>query len=250
MLRRLLKTLLPRPVREILKTGRKRLLHLHPVGTVNFGNLRRTAPIGRDFGYDRGTCIDRYYIEQFLDRHAADIRGRVLEVADRNYTRRYGGDCVTQSDVLHRTPGNTDATLVADLADAPQIPDGTFDCILLTQTLQFIFDVAAAVRTLHRILKPEGTLLVTVPGISPISRYDDDRWGDYWRFTRRSAERLFSGPFPAGSVEIGARGNVLSSTAFLHGLAAEELHRTELDKDDPVFPMLITIRAVRRGGSS
>ena len=33
-------------------------------------------------GRDRGTPIDRHYIERFLDEHRADIRGRVLEVRD------------------------------------------------------------------------------------------------------------------------------------------------------------------------
>ena len=48
--------------------------------------------LSRDFGFDRGTPIDRYYIESFLSTHASDIRGHVLEVADNTYTRRFGGD--------------------------------------------------------------------------------------------------------------------------------------------------------------
>jgi hypothetical protein len=34
-------------------------------------------PISRAFGYDRGTPIDRYYLDRFLDEHNGDIRGRV-----------------------------------------------------------------------------------------------------------------------------------------------------------------------------
>ena len=48
-------------------------------------------PVSRSFGFDRGTPVDRRYIEQFLARHAAAIRGDVLEVGDDGYTRRFGG---------------------------------------------------------------------------------------------------------------------------------------------------------------
>src|SRR4029453_14668409 len=44
------------------------------------GTLRRTRPLSNDFGYDRGTPVDRYYIERFLARHQSDVKGRVLEV--------------------------------------------------------------------------------------------------------------------------------------------------------------------------
>ena len=86
-----------------------------PVGRVSFGNLRRVTPISREFGFDRGLPVDRYYIENFLTHHADDIRGRVLEIGDNSYTRRFGGDHVTKSDVLHVVEGNPQATIVGDL---------------------------------------------------------------------------------------------------------------------------------------
>jgi hypothetical protein len=62
---------------------------------TEFVKLLGTAPVSRNFGYDRGLPVDRYYIEGFLDRHKSDVRGHVLEVGDDSYTRRYGGDRVT-----------------------------------------------------------------------------------------------------------------------------------------------------------
>ncbi len=53
-----------------------------------------------------------------LSRHKEDIRGRVLEVGDNFYTRKFGGDRVTVSDaaVLHVVEGNPRGRLyVADL---------------------------------------------------------------------------------------------------------------------------------------
>lgn len=225
---------------------RRRQEYLPGAGHVRFGDLRRLEPIGRKWGKDRGGFpIDRFYIERFLAAHASDIRGRVLEVQDANYTRRFGGERVTHSDVLHAVPGNPAATIVADLGRAPEISSDTFDCIILSQVLLCIEDVRSAIRTVHRILRPGGVALVTVPGISQISRYDMDRWGDYWRFTTLSAERLFASAFPPDHITIQAHGNVLTAVAFLHGLAAGELRAEELDHHDPDYQMLITVRAMK-----
>ena len=83
---------------------RRRLARLAvwpPVGWVRFGDLRQLRPISSDYGNSRGLEIDRYYIEKFLTEFSTDVRGRVLEIKHNAYTRRYGGDRVTQSDVLH-----------------------------------------------------------------------------------------------------------------------------------------------------
>ncbi|GAB4374229.1 MAG: hypothetical protein Kow00121_18340 [Elainellaceae cyanobacterium] len=215
-----------------------------PVGLVNFGNLRRVKPISREFGYDRGTPVDRYYIESFLTNYTNDIQGRVLEIGDDSYTRQFGGEQVKIRDVLHVNGNNPIATFVGDLTNADHIPDNTFDCFILTQTLHLIYDFRAALNTIHRILKPGGVLLATVPGISQIS---SDEWADYWywAFTTLSVQRLFAELFPADHLQIEAHGNVLAATAFLQGLSWTELTRKELDYHDPCYQMLITIRAVK-----
>jgi len=221
-----------------------------PVGGVKLADLRRITPVSREFGLERGGAIDRYYIEAFLSRHAADICGHVLEIGDDRYIQTFGGRRVTRADVLNLHPGDPDATLVADLANAGNIPSDSFDCIILTQTLQFIYDLRAAVSHLRRILKPNGRLLVTLPGISQISRYDMDRWGDFWRFTNLSAKRLFEESFGTGNVTVQVYGNVLAAIAFLEGLAPAELKLEELDYLDRDYQLLIAVRAVKAGGTS
>ncbi len=238
-----LKAALPEKVRRWLRGHHQRLTKRPPVGWVRFGSLRRLKPVSNSFGLDRGLPIDRYYVERFLAAHATDIHGHVMEIADNTYTKRFGGGGVTVSDVLHVTAGNAAATIVADLTCADQIPSATFDCIICTQTLQFIYGAGAALRTLNRILKPGGVLLATVPGISPISRYDMERWGEWWRFTTLSLTRLLEETFPTGQISVTAHGNVLAATAFLHGIAAEELRPSELDYHDPNYELCITVRA-------
>jgi SAM-dependent methyltransferase len=234
--------------RHVAPERRRRLRKLTqwpPVGGVRLGSLGRTRPISRNYGFERGTPVDRYYIDRFLAEHAADVRGRVLEIGDDEYTRRFGGSRVEQSDVLHASPGNPQATVVADLADAPAIADASFDCVICTQTLLLIYDVRAAVATLRRILAPGGVALVTVPGVSRICREEADEWGDYWRFTSDSAARLFGDEFGAGDVRVQSYGNVLAATAMLHGLAAEEIRPRRLDDRDRDFEVIVGVRARR-----
>jgi SAM-dependent methyltransferase len=160
-------------------------------------------------------------------------------------TQHYGGNRVTRSDVLHPVPAPPPVTLVGDLATGEGLPDGAFDCAIVTQTLLLVYDVQSAVRTLARILSPGGVALVTVPGITKISREDMDAWGQYWSFTSASARRLFEDAFGPGSIRVEAFGNVLAATAFLHGIAAEELTEDELLHRDRDFETLIAIRARR-----
>lgn len=213
-----------------------------PVGRVTAQSLWRVRPISRVYGMDRGFPVDRYYIEAFLAAHSDTIRGRVLEIADNSYTRKFGGSKVTQSDVLHVEEGHKDVTIVADLTQGDELPSNVFDCIICTQTLPFIYEVQAAVSTLHRILKPGGTMLVTLPGITKISSYDVGRWGHYWSFTALSARRLLGETFGGEAVEVSSFGNVLAATAFLHGLASEELKQKELDHRDPDYEVIITAK--------
>jgi len=185
-----------------------------------------------------------------------DIRGRVLEIGDDTYTRRFGTfydgpeesapeAYVSSVDVLHGDTSNPQATITGDLGIGEGIPSDAFDCVICTQTLFLIYDVRAAIRNLHRALKPGGVALVTVPGISQLCRPDFDLWGDYWRFTSLSARRLFEEVFPAENVVIETHGNVLAATAFLHGIAVEDLRRHELDMHDPDYEVTIAVCATK-----
>lgn len=216
-----------------------------PVGLVRFVSLSRLRPIGAAFGTERGSPVDRHYIEAFLQAHASDVRGAVLEIGTDTYTRRYGGGKVQRSDVLHVAENRPPVTIVADLTDGAGIPTDAYDCVILTQTLLAIYDAPAAIRTVHRILKPGGVVLATVPGITQISRYDMERWGHYWSFTTRSLRRLFESVFPAEGVEVASHGNVAASVAFLHGLSSGELSSKVLGHNDPDYQLLITVRAVK-----
>ena len=201
-----------------------------------------TTPISTDFGYDRGTPIDRYYIEAFLGSQRRSIYGHVLEVKDSTYTDRFG-TAVVQRDVLDVDPLNPLATIVADLATADEIPDATFDCFILTQTLQFIYDTRAALAHAHRILRSGGALLATVPAVSPVVQADG--MTDYWRFTPASCTELFGEVFGRDAIRVIPHGNVLTAMAFIAGLAQEEMTPQELETEDARFSMIVAVHAVK-----
>ena len=208
--------------------------HFDPTG-------RSASPLNRDYGYSRGTPVDRYYIEQFLARHSADVRGHVLEIGDDSYSRRFGGGRIERQDVLYVSAAEPRATIVGDLSAPGVLPPQTFDCIILTQTLHLIFDLAQAIKQLRQSLRPGGTVLITVPGITAIHGSWKDSW--YWSLTEASLSRLLCQEFDAAKVEVLTCGNFLAATAFLQGAAVEELDEAELDRLDAAYPVIVAGRA-------
>lgn len=238
---------LARLARRALPTGRYRALQLRwrrlPLRRV--GLIRRLEPLGRSFGYGRGTPIHRHYIEGFLARHAADIRGQVLEFADPGYTERFGGARVSGVEVMHKTRENPRATLVGDLETGAGVPSERFDCVIATQVLQYVFDLPAALAHCRRALRPGGVILATLPGIEQINAQGRQLWGEYWRFMPMAAERLFAAAFGAENVSVEAYGNLRAVASGLYGLTVEELPAAHLDHRDPDYPLVVAVRAVR-----
>ena len=235
-LRSVLRDHLPLDVRVRLRQRIRRLSHPAWLGT-----LRRTSPLSEFLGVDRGTPLDRHYIDAFIARHRRDIAGRVLEVRDRRYSSRFGTGVVS-CEVLDINPENHTATIIADLAACDGIPDDTFDCFISTQVLQYVYDLRAALMHARRILCPGGVFLATLPALA---RLDHPVETDIWRFTRTACERLFGEAFGEGNVVVESHGNVLAACAFLMGMAKEELSPQHLDVGDPYFPVIIAVRAVK-----
>jgi SAM-dependent methyltransferase len=243
---KLARRLLPQSARsKIVETQRRYGLQWPRTGQVNIGDLRRLTPVSAIFGMDRGQPIDRYYIEAFLKSESDAIKGRALELGDATYINRFGAG-VTKIDVLHVVAGNPDATIIADLTDAAHIPSDAFDCIIFTQALQMIYDMKAAMRTLYRITKPGGAILMTTHGTSKIARrLGRDDWGEYWRLTAQGVEALVKDIAPSAELQVKSYGNVLSAAAFLYGLAAEDLKPGELDAADEDFEVILGTRIVK-----
>lgn len=238
-IRQFLVQTLPDPVVDLIR--RVRRPRISPkLGEVDFGDLARLKPLSTGFGFLRGTPIDRYYIGRFLERHRAEVRGRVMEVNDPLYSEEFDSG-ITQQDVLNLHPG-AGTTIAGDIGTEGLLPSDTFDCIIFTQTLQYIYEPIVALRQMHRALKEGGVLLATIPYISPIDNAD---WNWYWSFTPKAVNRLFEESFGVGNFEMEVHGNVFAATCFLQGVAVEDIDPSWIDQPDPSYPVNITVRAVK-----
>lgn len=231
--------LIPRPLGLLLTQK----LWSPAIGKIRFGDFARTTPISTDFGFDRGEPIDRYYIERALESHAELLRGRVLEVKDRRYTTLYGHDKVISSDVLDIDPLNPLATVIGDLGIVGALPKHAFDCIILTQTLQYIYHLDNAIENLYQALAPGGILLITVPAISPVVRGETGI--PYWAFTPLSLNTMLSRRFEGSNVAVESFGNVFAAICFLTGLSLTEVEPRKLDYKDEMYPVIVFARVTK-----
>lgn len=230
---------LPRHRRQQLRRVRRR---------PRWGNLLRTAPISATFGFDRGTPIDRFYLDRFLAEEASAIRGVVGEIAGSTYATSFGGDRVDHIEVIDIDPRNPKATLIADVGDADQLPVASFHCLIVVQTLQYTPSPELALANCVRALCPGGTILLAVPALAA---HDDNELpeDDHWRFWPGGVTALVSRVAPQAVSRVVAYGNLTTAIAFLHGLAAEELRADELARQDLRFPVLVCARITLPGGA-
>lgn len=221
-----------------------RFKHWPPIGWVKFGSFRRNDPINRS-PWNRGTPIDAYYVERFLHENKSHIRGDILENSQSTYTWKHGDDRVTKSDVLEILPGNPAATIVGDLSNPDLIPANSFDCVILNQTLHTTSDHDAAVKSIYRILKPGGTALISLAGISPELSSDDGSSNKLRSYTSNSSIELFKSQFPETNIALQVFGNVLAATSYLHGISAEEVKTSELDHCDSQYPIILALTVTK-----
>jgi SAM-dependent methyltransferase len=205
-----------------------------------WGNLRRTRPFSETWGFERGTPVDRMYMERFLERHAGDVRGEALEVMNADYLHRYGGSRITRAHVVDIDPDNPLATIVADLSEPGSLPADSFDVVVLTQTLQLVPDVRAALENVWTSMRPGGVLLVSVPTITPVDR--TSRGFDRWRFTVDGLRTVISQACPGAEIDAEAFGNASAGVAFLMGITMEEMKTRQVETFDPDVAILACAR--------
>ena len=228
---------LPEPVRDSIHRAEQNPSLRRAAQPVRWGSLRRLDPVSPVWGSERGRVVDRYYIDRFFERNAHLITGRVLEVRDAGYTKRYG-TAVTSVDIVDIDPRNDDATIVADLADEGSLPAAAFDCAVVPQTLLFVRDPFAAVANLWQSIARGGKLLITTPVISRLDPAAVEH--DRWHLAPAGLAEVIARSCPGGAVELEAHGNPVVAIAFLQGIATEELRPAELDAHHPLFPIVVT----------
>lgn len=212
------------------------------IAPVRWGTMRRTRPFSSRWGSDRGTAVDRVYINRFFELHSHDIHGDVLEVQGPIFSGVYG-TAISKTEILDIEPRNMLATIVADLNELDVLPRDKFDCAVVPQTLQYLSQPIIGLKNLYESLKPGGVLLVTAPFIQKIDHEAAD--ADRTRFSPLAFQELLEGACLGAEIEVKSYGNVLTSIAFLMGISAEEMRPQDFDVFDPAYPMLVAARVQR-----
>lgn len=211
---------------------------LVPVHAEKF--MEGVTPVGDKMGLDRGTSISRYYITKWLDKTCTRLKdvSSSYEVGDDRYIKHYFPKA------NHFT---LDYSKGEDLTKPETLTQSSVDVFICTQVFNFIYNIQCAVTGAYSVLKDDGLLVGTVAGVtSQISRFDMDRYGDYWRFSDIAIKKLLESVFGEGNVEVEAFGNAMASTAYIQGMCVEDLpHQELLDILDPDFPLVIGFKARR-----
>ncbi len=204
-------------------------------------------PVSTKYGLERGKTIDRYYIESFLEKNRAYIHGDCIEIAENTYTLRYGENRVKNAYILH-VEGWGEGAIKGNLETGEGISENQYDCAIITQTLMFLFDIRKAAENIYKMLKEGGTALITVAGISQVSRYDAELWGSYYSFHEDAVKALFEPVFGREGVTVETYGNVKTSMAMLCGLCQEDLQKADFNFQDNDYPVIITALLHKRTG--
>jgi SAM-dependent methyltransferase len=228
---------------KILSKIRLFVLRLYSTlkGRGQFGLYQELQPYSRDFGFHLGTPIDRFYINSFVKSYKNDIQGTVYEIGDDQYSKRYAQK---NSRIIILNENNRHKLSVqVDLNGKNPHIYNTADCVILTQTLNFVYNFHNAINEVLNILKSGGVCLITVAGISQISRYDMDRWGDYWRFTDLSVRKMLEKSSVNYTVE--HFGNYYACANFLAGVPLKNINLDLLNFVDTDYQLIIGARMVK-----
>lgn len=144
--------------------------------------------------------LERSSIFEFVSRQARLLTpgARVIDIGagDAPYRELFSEQEYLTLD-HEQTPhsGNVD---ILGSADAIPAADADFDAVLCTQVLEHVPDPLAALREFHRVLRPGGRLIATVP----FAWEEHELPHDYFRYTRAGMESLLA---RAGFTDVAVR---------------------------------------------
>lgn len=221
---------------QLKKTIRNFYAERNPV--IRHVSSLSIEPVDRCFGRGRGTPVDRYYIESFLEQNTKYIHGTVMEIGTDQYIKKYGKN-VDNKIILH-VNGSAADSIKGNLETGEGIHENMADCLICTQTLQYIFDLKKVYENIRMLLRPEGVALFTLPGIKSLCYPDAYEYGEMWSFTKDSVDRLCAGV--SNEYEVKTYGNVKTAAAYLYGLCYEDLREEDFSFNDPQYPFIITAK--------
>jgi SAM-dependent methyltransferase len=134
--------------------------------------------------------------------HCKDISGRVLSIGasddEDGQGREYRDYFSSASDfVTSEVCSSFGTDLVLDVQSMPEVPDESYDAIFCSGVLEHVFDFKSSVSEMHRVLSPNGILLLGLPFCQGIHHAPTD----YWRFTSFGIQHLLKDGFEILNLE-------------------------------------------------
>jgi SAM-dependent methyltransferase len=210
-----------------------------PFGDIAFGDLRRTIPFCPDYGYSRGTPIDRFYLSQFVLEIRDKVAGATLEVGGRRYNRDlYGFHKTSEYITMDLAAHGSEVDIVGDVHDVMIHRERRFDSIVLFNVLEHCVEPWTVINNTFRWLKSGGNVFCAVPNAQRI--HSDPK--DYWRILPDAVGPLFQ---RFSNTQVKTYGNLLTVNASLSGIAAEELGNEELNERNADYPVVTCIVATK-----
>lgn len=125
----------------------------------------------------RAACGPTAQVSKGLVLDAGSGRGAWRDVIEHNATRE-------SVDIAPKA--GEQVTWIADLTAMPQVPSARYDGIVCHQVLEHVPHPVAAVNELFRVLKPGGSIAISVPHLSRQHELPHD----YFRFTPQGLRRM------------------------------------------------------------
>jgi len=117
------------------------------------------------------------------------LRGDVLDVGSGAMPyRTIAGNDVKSYDGLDLAPRTEDVRYVCSAMDMSPVPSDSYDTVLCSEVLEHVSHPAAAVKEMSRVLRPGGTLIVTVPFLGRLHEEPND----FQRFTEHGLRQLLA----------------------------------------------------------
>jgi len=115
------------------------------------------------------------------------VTGRLIDLGcgDTPY-RDSVNDKISEYHTLDLFPRRADVTYTADIQDMSIIETASYDSAICLEVLEHVPDPFKAISEIHRILKPGGFLIISVPHLS---RLHEEPY-DYYRFTRHGLKYI------------------------------------------------------------
>jgi SAM-dependent methyltransferase len=171
--------------------------------------------------------------DRFINDHLVQLDDDALVVnVGCGVVRRFEPLCTCQYMATDlRTLSNVD--FASDASSLP-LSDGSVDTVVALELLEHVPQPLAVLREIRRILKPGGTVIVSVP--SAVPRHDDH---DYWRFTAEGLAQLGSEVFSHGQVYVfGGTFEALGYIAAYYVALALHVVRLPSRRFRQLFPLM------------